>query len=234
MLDKLLKNTGYKTVIKQLVNQLAKTHQKDQEKSRKRLIDILKRAKKIAPKGKDEDSVDIINSLINLFEKRNTIALDYYEKILTKAPRVRERFLVNLLVGAFLTGRKKRKLFSKNKNLPAPFFFVISPSMRCNLNCRGCYAAEYSQDSDLPYEVIDRIFSEAKQMGIYFINVSGGESFIRKDLLQLFAKHNDIFFQVFTNGTLIDKKLAQRLADLGNVAPVISIEGFLCHYALPR
>ena len=226
MLNKLLKNTGYKTVVKQLVNQLAKTHQKDQEKSRKKLINILKWAKKIAPRGKDENSLDIINFLINLFEKRNSVVLSYYEKILTKAPKVKERFLVNFLVGASLTGRKKRKLFSKNKNLPAPFFFVISPTMSCNLNCRGCYAAEYNKENDLPYEIIDRIFSEAKQMGIYFINVSGGEPFMRKDLLQLFAKHNDIFFQVFTNGTLIDKKLAQKLANLGNVAPVISIEGF--------
>jgi MoaA/NifB/PqqE/SkfB family radical SAM enzyme len=37
--------------------------------------------------------------------------------------------------------------------------------------------------------------------------------------------HPDCYFQVFTNGQLITDDIAQQLARLGNVTPLISIEG---------
>jgi MoaA/NifB/PqqE/SkfB family radical SAM enzyme len=54
----------------------------------------------------------------------------------------------------------------------------------------------------------------------------GGEPFVYKPLLNIFEKHKDSPFQVYTNGSLIDKKMAKKLAELGNVAPQISLEGF--------
>jgi MoaA/NifB/PqqE/SkfB family radical SAM enzyme len=227
MLNKLpnLKISTYQIVSKRLIDYLVKEYKKNPDRSVKSLISSLEKIKKFAPKGEKENVINIINFLINLFKEKNPVVLGYYHKIFTKAPKVREKFLINYLVRASLVGRDKRKMFSKTKNLPAPFFFVISPTMRCNLRCQGCYAAKYKKRDELSYEVIDKIFSDAKQMGIYFITVSGGEPFLRDDLLLLFQKHNDIYFQVFTNGTLINKKLAQKLADLGNVAPVISVEG---------
>jgi len=44
--------------------------------------------------------------------------------------------------------------------------------------------------------------------------------------LDIFRKYNDMFFLVYTNGTLINEKLAQELADCANVTPAISVEGF--------
>jgi MoaA/NifB/PqqE/SkfB family radical SAM enzyme len=38
--------------------------------------------------------------------------------------------------------------------------------------------------------------------------------------------HPDIFFQVYTNGTLMDQETADRIAELGNVAVVVSCEGY--------
>jgi len=41
-----------------------------------------------------------------------------------------------------------------------------------------------------------------------------------------FARDNqDSYFQVFTNGTLLDQSLIDELAEVGNVAPMLSIEG---------
>jgi MoaA/NifB/PqqE/SkfB family radical SAM enzyme len=98
--------------------------------------------------------------------------------------------------------------------------------MRCNLRCIGCYASEYAKNDEMALGLLDRILREAKEMGIYFITISGGEPFFRKDLLDLLAKHDDIYFQVYSNGTLIDAPLADRLAELGHVVPSISVEGF--------
>jgi MoaA/NifB/PqqE/SkfB family radical SAM enzyme len=140
-----------------------------------------------------------------------------------------EKFLDNLILNGFSQRQKKReKLLTSDQ---APLFTVlISPTMRCNLRCQGCYAQNYKKEDDLPYEVIDRVINEAKnEMSTAFFTILGGEPFIRKDIFDIFQKHSDVYFQVYTNGTLIDKKIAQRLAKLGNVWPQISIEGFECH-----
>jgi len=108
-----------------------------------------------------------------------------------------------------------------------PFVIAMSPTMRCNLNCRGCYAGLYSKDGELSEAELDRLFTECKSIGNYFVVVTGGEPYLLKDsLLRLFRKHNDMYFLTFTNGTRFDPALAGELARLGNVAPAISLEGF--------
>jgi len=47
-----------------------------------------------------------------------------------------------------------------------------------------------------------------------------------KTLLDIFEKYNDMFFLVYTNGTLITPEIAERLGKAGNVTPAISVEGF--------
>jgi MoaA/NifB/PqqE/SkfB family radical SAM enzyme len=60
--------------------------------------------------------------------------------------------------------------------------------------------------------------------------ISGGEPLMYKSqgktLLDIFEKYNDTFFIFYTNGTLITKEIAERLAKTGNVFPQISVEGF--------
>lgn len=142
------------------------------------------------------------------------------------SPQCRDRFIQNFFLNESLLGSTLRAKICQEEGFEPPYFIVISPTMRCNLNCYGCYAGEYEHSFGLEFETVDRILTDAKELAIYFVTISGGEPFVRKDLLDLYEKHNDIFFQIYTNGTLIDQKMAKRLARFGNVAPVISIEGF--------
>jgi MoaA/NifB/PqqE/SkfB family radical SAM enzyme len=48
---------------------------------------------------------------------------------------------------------------------------------------------------------------------------------VRKDLFDLFEAHEDTLFQVYTNATLVDEKMVERLVSLGNVVLAISLEG---------
>jgi len=153
-------------------------------------------------------------------------SLQFIKILKRKAPACRDKFLINFFIRATLRGLGKRRRFTQKYQVDyQPFFFVISPTMRCNLRCLGCYAGQYKKSNDLPLAVLDKIFSEAQEMGMYFITISGGEPFLRNDLFQLYQKHQRVYFQVYTNGSLIDKKLARKIAQLGNIVPVISIEG---------
>ena len=141
-------------------------------------------------------------------------------------PNVRRRFVNNLFGNVMLfSGDKHKAVIKKLGDWPA--IMVVSPTMRCNLACKGCYSANYNREDAISTERFDRLLTECEELGIYFVVVSGGEPYLRRDLLDMFEKHHDIEFMTYTNGTIISKKhLAPRLAELGNVIPCISVEGF--------
>ncbi|MFH1993087.1 MAG: radical SAM protein [Pseudomonadota bacterium] len=142
-------------------------------------------------------------------------------------PHQRKTIIKTAIINQLLVGTNKRKEFcEQNNGIYPPGLVVISPSMKCNLNCYGCYAGSYQKSSELSFEEIDRALSQAKEMGLYFCVVSGGEPFFYPRIFDLFEKHNDVFFQVYTHGGLIDEKVCRRLIEAGNVLPAISIEGF--------
>ena len=144
----------------------------------------------------------------------------------TLNPSVRKKMVENM-VGNYFINARERRYKMEEENGCSPLLFVISPTMRCNLKCTGCYSANYDRTDALDYATLDRIMREAKEMGIYYVVVSGGEPYAREDLMTLFEKHSDMTFMTYTNGTLIHtKKLAPRLAKLGNVVPCISVEGY--------
>lgn len=140
-------------------------------------------------------------------------------------PNCRDKFLVNFVAqGVFINEDKKRELRKQGKT--APVTVLISPSMRCNLSCVGCYAAKYSKKDDMDVKLFDRILTESEDAGVPFFTILGGEPLIYKDLFPMFKKHKDSFFQFYTNSTLITEKVAKELAAMGNALPMISIEGW--------
>lgn len=154
-------------------------------------------------------------------------SIELARRMLTLHPNARRALINSLGINATWLGDAQRKAFAAAHGVNPPFLIVISPTMRCNLRCLGCYAGEYPRESDpLPFEVLDRIVCEGKQMGVYFYTISGGEPFMRPDLLDLYDKHQDCVFLIYTNGTCIDDKTVERLQACGNAAPGISLEGW--------
>ncbi|MFP4019484.1 MAG: radical SAM/SPASM domain-containing protein [Bacteroidales bacterium] len=144
--------------------------------------------------------------------------------------------LVNVLVeNSFLNRQKyseKLEEFKEEHGIYPPNFIVLSPTQTCNLNCTGCYASSNAKTlPTLPYHIVDKIVDEVRnKFHSRFITISGGEPFMYKSegktLLDIFEKYDDIFFLVYTNGTLINKEIADRLGKTGNVTPAISVEGY--------
>lgn len=158
--------------------------------------------------------------------RRNDPIVAVYRNIFTDLhPNCREKLIMNLMVNFVTLGRGIRDRQESELGIHIPNFMVISPTMRCNLRCKGCYAAEYDPAKELSFDTLDGLLKQAKELGMYFFTFSGGECFVRPDLIDLWEKHSDCYFQVYTNGTLIDDSMADRLVELGNVAPMISVEG---------
>jgi MoaA/NifB/PqqE/SkfB family radical SAM enzyme len=151
----------------------------------------------------------------------------YLDKMFSEInPGVRRRLVLNVILNAILLGRPRQIQVEQEEGVHVPFTFLIDPTSACNLKCTGCWAGEYAKHDQLEPELLDRIFNEAKELGIYAIVLSGGEPFMYPHLFDLAEKHNDLVFMAYTNGTRIDEAAADRLQVLGNISPAISIEGW--------
>jgi len=140
--------------------------------------------------------------------------------------------LLKIFLGkVFIDGIHKRSTFEEKHGFRPPLFATISPTNVCNLKCKGCYAGEIYTKNTLKYEIFDKVLSDMKnEFGTNFFVISGGEPFAYKEkgknLFDILEKHNDAYFMAYTNATMINKELAERLSQLGNFTPAISVEGF--------
>lgn len=123
----------------------------------------------------------------------------------------------------------RREYSDKGQNIPA--FLIASITSRCNLHCTGCYSRANDSCSDdeavnqLSASEWEDIFRQAKDLGISFIVLAGGEPLIRQDVITKATKYPEILFPLFTNGTMIDEDYMKLFDSNRNIVPVISIEG---------
>jgi len=137
------------------------------------------------------------------------------------SPPLLGRFAWNFALRGLPGAARFRRRHSKGGIFPAVVF--ISVTDKCNLKCQGCWVG--SNGDSMPASELDRIITESKIQGCWFFGILGGEPLMYSPLWDVLARHKDCFFQVFTNGTLLDRSSAQVMRQLGNVTPLISIEG---------
>lgn len=192
---------------------------KDPEKNLDRIVDLVEKApvaahhKEYARKIRD-----------HIQESPST--RKYIQRIISELDEnIHNHFFVNILVNASLIGLPKQMSASKALGCSVPYTILIDPTSKCNLKCTGCWAGAYDKHDSLSLDEVDRIVSEAKELGIYFIVMSGGEPTVWPYLSELCRKHSDVAFMIYTNGTLIDENMARWMREVGNISPAFSLEG---------
>lgn len=102
---------------------------------------------------------------------------------------------------------------------------------RCNLRCSHCYQEDYG--SELPFDALEKLFCQYIRFCDKYafrghINFTGGEPLLSENLFPLMelCDENGITFGLLTNGTLIDKSVAERLSRYRGLSFVqVSIDG---------
>jgi len=74
-------------------------------------------------------------------------------------------------------------------------------------------------------DTLHRLLRECNRQGSYFFGILGGEPLLYDGLFEFMQEHPKSYFLLFTNGTLITDETAAAMRELGNVSPLISIEG---------
>ena len=137
------------------------------------------------------------------------------------------RLLYKFFFNFIWKGWRAANAFKKRHNAGDmfPAFIVFSATNACNLSCRGCWVAQTDPPEKLTPEEMDSIICDTKKRGSFFFGILGGEPLTYPEIFDVIEKHPDCYFQLFTNGTLITAENAERMRKLGNVTPLISIEG---------
>jgi len=177
------------------------------------------------PAGVNDDRATMTMALLHTVERA------FCERYL--APNVLRRVSENMVLSALVDrgDRVAAETFRDQYGTHPPAFMVVAPGKTCNLRCTGCYADAGPTAERLDWLTFDRIITELKELwGGRFCVVTGGEPFAYrsegKGVLDIAEKHQDMFFMAYSNGTLVNNRVAARLAEVGNFTPAFSVEGW--------
>src|SRR6266545_2232504 len=97
----------------------------------------------------------------------------------------------------------------------------------CNLRCVMCKYWQTEREDTLDSDRWRDVFAELVTLGCRKVHFSGGEVFLRRDFLDLVesAVGLGLKVNVTTNGTLVDRERAKRLAASGVNSVSISLDG---------
>ena len=138
-------------------------------------------------------------------------------------PRALRKLVWNMGVKGVRSVQRYKQRLKRGEHFP-PFLF-ISVISGCQLRCQGCWVDVEAPSRKIELDQLNRIVGDAKAHGNSYFGILGGEPLMHPELFDLFATHPDCYFQLFTNGHLIDDAKAAELRRLGNVTPLVSIEG---------
>lgn len=202
-----------------MLEQAARYMSKNPETNVPKLLELAERVSLTKPQKED------IRSLRTTLAERPALQ-EFVSRLFRQVhPNVQHHLLVNFFVNNLLFGVPKQRRLAAELGVEVPNTILIDPTSACNLSCTGCWAGKYGPKDSLPFELVDRVIREAEEIGIHYIVMSGGEPTVYPDFFRIAEAHPRVAFMFYTNGTMIDERFADRLVELGNLSPAISIEG---------
>ncbi|MBI5181951.1 MAG: radical SAM protein [Nitrospirae bacterium] len=106
---------------------------------------------------------------------------------------------------------------------------VWNITKQCNLHCMHCYADSKDQnyENELNTKEAISVIDDLADFKVPVIIFSGGDPLLRKDIFELavYAREKGIRCALSTNGTLIGKDMAKKIADARLAYVGVSIDG---------
>ena len=137
------------------------------------------------------------------------------------------RYVKEYLMDEFSEAYDRNYLPSK------PLDVICEITYICNLACPTCFRWTAKPDEhELNLEQWKGVLAKLKAwLGTFNLTFTGGEPFLRKDLLDIFkfASENGIVTGVVSNGSFIDKTLARKIVDSGLDGLALSLNSLKRH-----
>ncbi len=116
------------------------------------------------------------------------------------------------------------------KLLRAPTDIFLSITHRCNLSCYHCsvYPSDY-KNNELTTKELFALIDELADLKIFTVRISGGEPFLRKDIMNIIEKivENNMRLSINTNAMFISETITKKLLKYRNRIDdiMVSIDG---------
>jgi MoaA/NifB/PqqE/SkfB family radical SAM enzyme len=85
-----------------------------------------------------------------------------------------------------------------------PLRVMFELTYRCNFKCPHCYVPfKYRKCKELETKEVFAILDQLKDIGCFYLGFTGGEPFMRKDILDIlwYAKKKGFEIIIYTNGS---------------------------------
>jgi len=112
--------------------------------------------------------------------------------------------------------------------LAAPICLTWELTYACNLACVHCLSSSGRRDPhELDTAECKAVIDELERMGVFYVNIGGGEPTVRRDFWELvdYATAHRVGVKFSTNGIKITPGIARRLAASDYVDVQISLDG---------
>src|SRR5204862_5341497 len=137
-----------------------------------------------------------------------------------------------MTMNAVSYGEFSSGLHGKFTDRRAPMDATLEVTRRCPLECQHCYnnlamGDLVARNRELSKEEYASILTELADMGVIWLLFTGGEIFARKDFLEIYtmAKEKGFLITLFTNGILVNEKIAHYLREYPPFAIEITLYG---------
>jgi radical SAM protein with 4Fe4S-binding SPASM domain len=101
--------------------------------------------------------------------------------------------------------------------MPLPTTVYLELTMKCNLHCKICHQkGRRGERCDMTTEQVFAVIDKIKNAGIPVLSMTGGEMFLRKDIIDIFKyiDMKEIPLKINTNSTLITKEQIDEIKKL--------------------
>jgi MoaA/NifB/PqqE/SkfB family radical SAM enzyme len=114
------------------------------------------------------------------------------------------------------------------KPMAKPCWIYLSLSHKCTYSCQMCGVVKILKGHELSTKDVKRIFDELSAWDWDFtVVVTGGEPFLREDIFEIFKYGSSLGLkiEVVSNGSLIDRRMAEKIISSGVNNIAISLDG---------
>lgn len=103
------------------------------------------------------------------------------------------------------------KLLDENR---VPIKAQFEVTQKCNFDCYYCYEKSLRTRKDMTLEEIKRAIDILDDLGVAFIELTGGEPLVRKEILEIlkYINSKNFIISIITNGYNLTEEIAEELA----------------------
>ncbi|WP_406659756.1 radical SAM protein [Methanolobus sp. ZRKC3] len=159
----------------------------------------------------------IIKHINGIFQEEKPISSDGDDIIFSTWVPPMPGPVFNRMISAEISAILRRRV---------PDQFSIAITGRCPNDCIHCGAAGIVIDPELSFDEINHAVDQALDLGTHYVSFDGGETMLRKDLVDMVAKvdKSRAVATCFTSGFALDEKRAMDLKKAGLYAAHMSLD----------